>query len=186
MVDISHRARSSPTTAPRSPLRRTELAAYHRPALQISNPTTAEEAGSGLRQIFADGNTGVLTGLAFRRTQEAYEKASRPPCFARLDWGLRAPGTQRSGRRNHHEVRCSGWSPRWCASIRLTGHFQVNRQKLAEIGALGLYARTWFPDSGFGDTIDFVHIKRHYYHVATRVAPRHQPEPAIVPDGPGP
>ena len=37
---------------------------------------------------------------------------------------------------------------------------------------LWAYARDLFQTPGFGDTIDFVHIKQHYYVVHTR----HQPD----------
>jgi hypothetical protein len=43
------------------------------------------------------------------------------------------------------------------------GHFKCNRHKLAEMPTLWAYARDLFQTPGFGDTIDFDHIKRHYY-----------------------
>ena len=52
------------------------------------------------------------------------------------------------------------------------GHFKCNRQKLTELPVLWAYARDLFQTPGFGDTVDFDHIKRHYYVRA----PRHQPE----------
>ena len=45
------------------------------------------------------------------------------------------------------------------------GHSKCNRQKLAELPDLWAYARDRFLTPGFGDTIDFVHIKRHYDEV---------------------
>ncbi len=59
------------------------------------------------------------------------------------------------------------------------GHFKCNRQKLAEMPVLWAYARDLFQTPGFGDTIDFDHIKRHYYEVHTGINPT-----AIVPAGP--
>jgi putative glutathione S-transferase len=41
------------------------------------------------------------------------------------------------------------------------------------------YARDLFQTPGFGDTVDFVHIKRHYYQVHTDINPT-----KIVPLGP--
>ena len=45
------------------------------------------------------------------------------------------------------------------------GHFKCNRQKLTEMPVLWAYARDLFQTPGFGDTIDFVQIKQHYYVV---------------------
>ena len=59
------------------------------------------------------------------------------------------------------------------------GHFKCNRNKLTEMPALWAYARDLFQTPGFGDTVDFDQIKRHYYVVHTDLNP-HQ----IVPKGP--
>ena len=60
------------------------------------------------------------------------------------------------------------------------GHFKCNRQKLAEMPVLWAYARDLFQTPGFGDTIDFVQIKQHYYIVHKDINPTR-----IVPEGPG-
>ncbi|MEV7690734.1 glutathione S-transferase family protein [Streptomyces bungoensis] len=59
------------------------------------------------------------------------------------------------------------------------GHFKCNRWKLAEDPVLWAYARDLFQTPGFGDTVDFDHIKRHYYQVHTGINPT-----GIVPLGP--
>ncbi|WP_328505418.1 glutathione S-transferase family protein [Streptomyces sp. NBC_00391] len=59
------------------------------------------------------------------------------------------------------------------------GHFKCNRWKLAEDRVLWAYARDLFQTPGFGDTVDFDHIKRHYYQVHTGINPT-----AVVPLGP--
>jgi glutathionyl-hydroquinone reductase len=43
------------------------------------------------------------------------------------------------------------------------GHFKCNRAKLIEMPVLWAYARDLFQTPGFGNTIDYDHIKRHYY-----------------------
>ena len=43
------------------------------------------------------------------------------------------------------------------------GHFKCNRHKLTEMPVLWAYARDLFQTPGFGETVDFDHIKRHYY-----------------------
>ena len=61
------------------------------------------------------------------------------------------------------------------------GHFKCNRNKLAEMPVLWAYARDLFQTPGFGDTIDFVQTKQHYYRVHTGLNPS-----GIVPAGPDP
>ena len=59
------------------------------------------------------------------------------------------------------------------------GHFKCNRSKLAEDPVLWAYVRDLYQTPGFGDTVDFDHIKRHYYQVHTGINPT-----GIVPLGP--
>ena len=59
------------------------------------------------------------------------------------------------------------------------GHFKCNRHKLTEMPVLWAYARDLFQTPGFGDTVDFVQIKQHYYLVHTDINPTQ-----IVPRGP--
>ena len=59
------------------------------------------------------------------------------------------------------------------------GHFKCNRRKLTEFPALWAYARDLFQTPGFGDTVDFDYIKRHYYLVHTDISPT-----GVVPRGP--
>jgi glutathionyl-hydroquinone reductase len=58
-------------------------------------------------------------------------------------------------------------------------HFKCNRNKLTEMPALWGYARDLFQTPGFGDTVDFDHIKRHYFCVHRDINPT-----GIVPAGP--
>jgi putative glutathione S-transferase len=59
------------------------------------------------------------------------------------------------------------------------GHFKCNRNKLTEMPALWAYARDLFQTPGFGDTVDFGQIKKHYYVVHHDINPT-----GIVPKGP--
>ncbi|MCX4563074.1 glutathione S-transferase C-terminal domain-containing protein [Streptomyces phaeochromogenes] len=59
------------------------------------------------------------------------------------------------------------------------GHFKCNRWKLTEDPVLWAYSRDLYQTPGFGDTVDFDHIKRHYYQVHTGINPT-----GIVPLGP--
>jgi putative glutathione S-transferase len=58
-------------------------------------------------------------------------------------------------------------------------HFRCNRNKLTEMPVLWAYARDLFQTPGFGDTVDFDHIKRHYYGTHHAINPS-----GIVPAGP--
>src|SRR5690606_10838131 len=54
-----------------------------------------------------------------------------------------------------------------------------NLRKLTEMPVLWAYARDLFQTPGFGDTVDFDHIKRHYHQVHRNINPT-----GIVPAGP--
>jgi putative glutathione S-transferase len=128
--------------------------------------------------VFADVNNGVYRA-GFAGTQEAYEKAYHR-LFDRLD----ALSDLLSGRRylagdtiTEADVRLFTTLARFDAVYH--GHFKCNRQKLTEMPVLWAYARDLFQTPGFGDTIDFVHIKQHYYIVHKDINPTR-----IVPAGP--
>lgn len=59
------------------------------------------------------------------------------------------------------------------------GHFKTGRQTIQSLPNLGAYVRDLFQTPGFGDTVDFQHIKEHYYIVHTDINPTQ-----IVPKGP--
>ncbi len=62
---------------------------------------------------------------------------------------------------------------------RVPRPLQVQPAKLSEMPVLWAYARDLFQTPGFGDTIDFVQIKQHYYIVHEDINPT-----GIVPRGP--
>jgi len=59
------------------------------------------------------------------------------------------------------------------------GHFKANRQLLSTMPNLWNYTKDLFQTPGFGDTVDFAQIKRHYYYVHEDLNPTQ-----IVPLGP--
>ena len=59
------------------------------------------------------------------------------------------------------------------------GHFKANRQPLASMPNLWNYTKDLFTTPGFGDTVDFAQIKRHYYYVHEDLNPTQ-----VVPLGP--
>jgi putative glutathione S-transferase len=128
--------------------------------------------------VYRDVNNGVYQA-GFASSQRAYEVAYRR-LFARLDWLSTRLEQQRylvGDTLTEADVRLFTTLARFDAVYH--GHFKCNRQKLAEIPVLWGYARDLFQTPGFGDTIDFDHIKRHYYQVHRSINPT-----GIVPVGP--
>ena len=128
--------------------------------------------------VYRDVNNGVYRA-GFAGTQASYEKAYLR-LFDRLDWlseRLEARRYLVGDTITEADVRLFTTLVRFDAVYH--GHFKCNRQKLSELPVLWAYARDLFQTPGFGDTIDFVHIKRHYYEVHTNINPS-----AVVPAGP--
>jgi putative glutathione S-transferase len=130
------------------------------------------------RFVFADVNNGVYRA-GFAGTQEAYESAYAR-LFDRLDKLSAHLADQRylvGDTITEADVRLFTTLVRFDPVYH--GHFKCNRSKLSEMPVLWAYARDLFQTPGFGDTIDFVHIKQHYYLVHRDINPT-----GIVPAGP--
>lgn len=128
--------------------------------------------------VFRDVNNGVYRA-GFAGSQEAYEKAY-DRLFARLDWLEERLTSQRylvGDTITEADIRLFTTLARFDAVYH--GHFKCNRNKLTEMPVLWAYARDLFQTPGFGDTIDFVQIKQHYYVVHSDINPT-----GIVPSGP--
>ena len=128
--------------------------------------------------VFRDVNNGVYRA-GFAGTQEAYEKAYNR-LFDRLDLLSERLAGQRylvGDTITEADVRLFTTLVRFDAVYH--GHFKCNRQKLTEMPVLWAYARDLFATPGFGDTVDFDHIKKHYYEVHRDINPT-----GIVPLGP--
>jgi putative glutathione S-transferase len=157
----------------------TEWTAHHRPgAPELYPERWRDEINDVMRVVFTDVNNGVYrSGRA--ATQQAYETGYRE-LFARLDWLSERLTTQRylvGDTITEADVRLFTTLARFDAVYH--GHFKCNRSKLTEMPVLWAYARDLFQTPGFGDTIDFVQIKQHYYRTQTDLNP-----PGIVPVGP--
>jgi putative glutathione S-transferase len=157
----------------------TEWTAYQRPgAPQLYPEHLRTEIDEVAQLVFTDVNNGVYRA-GFAGGQEAYKRAYET-LFARLDWLSDRLAGQRflvGDTITEADVRLFTTLARFDAVYH--GHFKCNRQKLAEMPVLWAYARDLFQTPGFGDTIDFVHIKRHYYQVHLDINPT-----GIVPVGP--
>ncbi len=157
----------------------TEWVDHHRPGAPDLWPDEHRDEIEHVSQlVFEDVNDGVYR-CGFAGRQQAYEHAF-DRLFARLDWL-----SQRLERRRYlvgesiteADVRLFTTLVRFDAVYH--GHFKCNRSKLTELSVLWAYARDLFQTPGFGDTIDFDHIKRHYYEVHRDINPT-----GIVPKGP--
>ncbi|SCE75492.1 putative glutathione S-transferase [Micromonospora coriariae] len=131
-----------------------------------------------MAEIHTDVNNGVYR-CGFATSQEAYDEAFRA-LFARLD----ALSERLAGQRylmgdtiTEADVRLFTTLVRFDAAYH--GHFKCNRHKLTEMPVLWAYARDLFQTPGFGETVDFDHIKRHYYGTHREINPS-----GIVPLGP--
>ncbi|MET8261553.1 glutathione S-transferase C-terminal domain-containing protein [Micromonospora sp. NPDC005205] len=131
-----------------------------------------------MAEIHTDVNNGVYR-CGFATSQQAYDEAFRA-LFARLD----ALSERLAGQRylmgdaiTEADVRLFTTLVRFDAAYH--GHFKCNRDKLTEMPVLWAYARDLFQTPGFGETVDFDHIKRHYYGTHREINPS-----GIVPLGP--
>jgi glutathionyl-hydroquinone reductase len=156
-----------------------EWTAYHRAgAPELYPDKLRDEIDSVSELVYRDVNNGVYR-CGFAGSQEAYDKA-HSRLFERLDWLSERLAQRRylvGDSITEADVRLFPTLIRFDAVYH--GHFKCNRQKISEMPVLGAYVRDLFKTPGFGDTIDFVEKKRHYYEVHTDINPTQ-----IVPAGP--
>jgi putative glutathione S-transferase len=157
----------------------TEWRAHHRPGAPDLYPHAhRSEIDEVMADVFRDVNNGVYRA-GFARSQAAYERAYER-LFRRLDRLSERLTSQRylvGDTITEADVRLFPTLVRFDPVYH--GHFKCNRQKLSELPVLWAYTRDLFQTPGFGDTIDFDHIKRHYYLVHAGINPG-----GIVPAGP--
>ncbi|MFF5052450.1 glutathione S-transferase family protein [Micromonospora sp. NPDC000663] len=157
----------------------TEWRALHRAGAPDLYPEALRpEMDALMADIHADVNNGVYR-CGFATSQEAYNEAFRA-LFARLDMLSERLAGQRyllGDAITEADVRLFTTLVRFDAAYH--GHFKCNRNKLTEMPVLWAYARDLFQTPGFGETVDFDHIKRHYYGTHREINPT-----GIVPLGP--
>jgi len=141
-------------------------------------PDLREQIDAINTRVYKTVNNGVYKA-GFATTQQAYEEGVRP-LFETLDW-LEARLSQQR------------WLAGECfteADIRLfttlirfdavyVGHFKCNVRRIADYPALSAYLRDIYQRPGVADTVDFRHIKGHYYESHRTLNPA-----GIVPLGP--
>ena len=123
-------------------------------------------------------NNGVYKA-GFASSQQAYEKACRA-LFAALDELEARLATRRYlfGSRNVE----ADWRL-FCTLVRFDavyhGHFKCNVQRIVDYPNLDGYLRDLYQQAGIAETVNFDHIKRHYYITHDDINPTR-----IVPIGP--
>jgi glutathionyl-hydroquinone reductase len=157
----------------------TEWAKFHRDGAPRLYPEELRgEIDEVARRIYTEVNNGVYR-CGFAGSQQAYDKAY-DRLFTALDWLSERLRDQRylvGDTITEADVRLFTTLARFDPVYH--GHFKCNRQKLSEMPVLWAYARDLFQTPGFGDTVDFVQIKQHYYIVHKDINPTQ-----IVPKGP--
>jgi glutathionyl-hydroquinone reductase len=157
----------------------TEWTAHHRDGAPDLYPERLrDEMDEVMQRVYTEVNNGVYR-CGFAGDQDAYEKAY-DRLFTALDWLEDRLTTRRylvGDTITEADVRLFTTLARFDPVYH--AHFKCNRVKLTEMPALWGYARDLFQTPGFGDTIDFTQIKRHYYVVHTDINPTQ-----IVPAGP--
>ncbi|WP_298131584.1 glutathione S-transferase C-terminal domain-containing protein [Micropruina sp.] len=137
-----------------------------------------DEMEQVMRRIYTEVNNGVYR-CGFAGSQESYD-AAYDRLWTALDWLEERLSTRRflmGDAITEADVRLFTTLVRFDPVYH--GHFKCNRNKLIELPALWGYARDLYQTPGFGDTIDFVQIKQHYYIVHRDLNPH-----GIVPKGP--
>jgi putative glutathione S-transferase len=152
---------------------------HHRPdAPDLWPDDVRAEMEEVMERVFTEVNNGVYR-CGFAGSQEAYDEAY-DRLWATMDWLESRLADRRylmGDAITEADVRLFTTLARFDAVYH--GHFKCNRNKLTEMPALWGYARDLFQTPGFGETIDFDQIKRHYYVVHEDINPT-----GIVPKGP--
>jgi putative glutathione S-transferase len=129
-------------------------------------------------RIYDTVNNGVYKA-GFATTQAAYEEAVRP-LFESLDWLESILSKQRY--LTGDQPTEADWRL-WTTLLRFdpvyVGHFKCNLKRIVDYPALWSYTRELYQVPGIRETVDFDHIKRHYYMSHKTINPT-----GIVPLGP--
>jgi putative glutathione S-transferase len=157
----------------------TEFAAYHRPGAPDLYPKPLRAEIDAINTVvYSDVNNGVYKA-GFATSQSAYESAV-DALFQRLDQLEARLAGQRflvGSQITEADIRLFTTLVRFDAVY--VGHFKCNLRRLVDYPNLWGYARDLYQRPGFGDTVNFDHIKRHYYMTHDHINPTR-----IVPKGP--
>jgi glutathionyl-hydroquinone reductase len=140
--------------------------------------TLRTEIDSLNERIYRDINNGVYRA-GFASTQAAYEEAV-VPMFETFDWLERRLSRSRyllGERLTEADVRLFTTLVRFDAVYY--GHFKCNLRRIIDYPALWRFTRDVYALPGVADTVNFHHIKHHYYESHTAINPS-----GVVPLGP--
>ncbi len=129
-------------------------------------------------RVYIGLNDGVYKA-GFAGTQHAYDNAFRM-VVETLQWLEARLATQRylvGGTITESDIRLFTTLIRF--DVVYYSHFKCNHRMIADFPALSTYLRDLYQSPGFGSTVDFEHIKRHYYESQPGLNPS-----MIVPLGP--
>lgn len=129
-------------------------------------------------RVYVTLNNGVYRA-GFAKTQEAYEAAVKL-VFETLDWlEARLAGSRFlvGSQPTEADIRLFTTLVRFDSVYH--GHFKCNLRRLVDYPTLWAYTRDLYQWPKVADTVDFLHIKRHYYMSHERINPTR-----IVPLGP--
>jgi putative glutathione S-transferase len=130
-------------------------------------------------RIYPSINNGVYRA-GFATTQAAYEEAYSE-LFAELDLIEQHLGENRyltGDQLSEADIRLFTTLIRF--DVVYHGHFKCNRQRLEDYNNLASYVRDIYQLPGIEETVDFDHIKTHYYASHKTINPT-----GMVPKGPG-
>ena len=157
----------------------TQFTSFHRAdAPDLYPAALREEIDAVNAVVYEDVNNGVYRA-GFATSQAKYEAAVMT-LFARLDELETRLATQRyllGAQFTEADLRLFTTLVRF--DVVYVHHFKCNLRRLADYPNLWGYARDLYQHPGFGDTVDFDHIKRHYYMTHDQINPTR-----IVPLGP--
>lgn len=129
-------------------------------------------------RVYDSINNGVYRA-GFATTQEAYEAAFYK-LFDALDW------VEQILTRQRYLVGDTLTEADWRLFTTLIrfdavyhGHFKTNRQRIADYPAMSNYLRELYQQPGVAQTVNFAHIKQHYYGSHVTINPTQ-----VVPLGP--
>lgn len=156
----------------------TEFAALAAPRFDLFPRERAAEIDALNERIFTNVNDGVYRS-GFATSQSAYEAAAYK-LFATLD----ELDERLSGRRYLFGSKPVETDFRlFVTLVRFdpvyVGHFKCNLRRIADYEQLSGYLRDLYQIDGIADTVDFDHIRRHYYVTHAEINPA-----GIVPIGP--
>ncbi|WP_353193734.1 glutathione S-transferase family protein [Pandoraea pnomenusa] len=137
-----------------------------------------EEIDALNARIYDTVNNGVYKA-GFATTQAAYEEAVAP-LFETLDWLDERLATRRfltGERMTEADIRLFTTLIRFDAVY--VGHFKCNLRRIADYPNLSAYTRDVYQQPGIAATVNFQHIKGHYYESHRTINPT-----GIVPMGP--